>query len=55
MVGWQLHEDSERQRSDRPAEEYDHEQAFRFALDALINGLRLALVRTMAQKIDGIG
>lgn len=55
MVGWQLHEDSERQRSDRPTEDYDHQQAFHFALDALINGLRLALARAMAQKIDGIG
>jgi TetR/AcrR family tetracycline transcriptional repressor len=52
MVGWQLHEDSERQRDDRPIENYDHEQAFRFALDALINGLRLVLARTMAQKIE---
>lgn len=55
MVGWQLHEDSERQRNDRPIENYDHDQAFCFALDALINGLRLVLARTMAQKIDTLG
>lgn len=55
MVGWQLHEDSERQRADRPAERYDHEQAFRFALDVLINGLRLVLARTMANKIETLG
>ncbi|MBF9149588.1 TetR/AcrR family transcriptional regulator C-terminal domain-containing protein [Novosphingobium jiangmenense] len=55
MVGWQLHEDSERHRSDRPSETYDHEEAFHFALDALINGLRLVLARTMTQRIESLG
>lgn len=43
MVGWQLHEESERQRSDRSPEDYDHCEAFEFALDTLIGGLRLKL------------
>lgn len=52
MVGWQLHEDSERQRADRPEENYDHDRAFAFALDSIINGLRLRLARTMASRFD---
>lgn len=43
MVGWQLHEESERQRSDRSPEDYDHCEAFEFALDVMIEGLRLKL------------
>lgn len=52
MVGWQLHEDSEQHRQDRPSESYDHAQAFKFALDCIINGLRFSLAKTMAGRID---
>lgn len=52
MVGWQLLEDSERQRADRPEENYDHARALSFAIDSIINGLRLRLAKTMALRID---
>lgn len=40
MVGWQLHEDSEQQRERRAKEDYDHLEAFDFALGMMIDGLR---------------
>ncbi|RIV82622.1 TetR family transcriptional regulator [Aurantiacibacter xanthus] len=43
MVGWQLHEESERQRDDRSPEDYNRCEAFEFALDVMIEGLRLKL------------
>jgi TetR/AcrR family tetracycline transcriptional repressor len=43
MVGWQLQEDHERHRKDRVSEEYDHEAAFEFAIDCLIEGMRKRL------------
>lgn len=46
MIGWQLHEDSEAHRRDRKIPRYDHEEAFEFALGAIIAGLRLRLQET---------
>ena len=43
MVGWQLMEDRERRRRDRPEQEYDHLKAFDFALESIIDGMRLRL------------
>lgn len=48
MVGWNLHEDSEQRRDDRPIEVYDHAEALNFALDMMISGLRMRLARTMS-------
>lgn len=43
MAGWQLREDSELSRKNRKEPEYDHLEAFDFALSCLIDGLRLRL------------
>lgn len=53
MVGWQLHEDMERHRDDRPPEIYDHQAAFDFALDCILNGLRMRLARSLMEKTNG--
>lgn len=53
MVGWQLHEDMERHRNDRPPETYDHQEAFDFALECLLNGLRMRLARSLMDRTTG--
>jgi TetR/AcrR family tetracycline transcriptional repressor len=50
MVGWQLQEDSETRRRDRKASNYDHTEAFEFALGIVIAGLRLRLEETTRRK-----
>lgn len=54
MVGWQLHEDMERHRDDRPPETYDHQEAFDFALECLLNGLRMRLARSLMDRTNGL-
>lgn len=50
MVGWQLHEESELERRKRKEPEYDHLQAFDFALSCLIDGLRLRLNESRVKR-----